>query len=345
MRVLSVAARLPGAPVLLPLAAGAVVGTWRPAGGGMGPFTGAVTGGAYAYITILLICVGAQITPASLRPVAGRVGIILTGATVVTGAAVLAYGVAAGPDGIAHVSPLAVAAVAVSTSPAMWLAIARRHGTAPDGWAGSVASTLNSAPVVPILLLLAISHHTGTVAWRSVLDATLPLAIGAAAGHLAPGCRTMLRAPIPVLVVLVAFSLGCRLDLHFIARQTPTGLVLGVVAGLVSGGLVVTGWRLFLHQPGTVGWAATACTITAPLLPAIAATTDPTWTPYVPAATAQAGVALIVTTLAAPALTAFSARHHARRQHHLDPGGAGSAAQPVTERARLATLTAVDQSP
>jgi len=312
-RIVDAARRVPGAAVLAPMGAGAAITAVAGGHTAIGPFTRGLSGGAVSMVALLLVCVGAQITPASLRPVASRTGVVLAGATLIPGAAALAYAMTAGRSGIGGVSALAVAAAAVSTSNALWISLARRYGAGPmDAWGGSVASVLNSAPVVPMLIVAACAGRP-QLPWCGILDALAPLAIGVVLGQVLPACRAALAGAVPVLVAGMSFGLGTRLDLRGAGSQLPAGLALGAAIAVLSGGLVAAGWRLVLHQPATVGWAAGACTVTAPLMPAIIAGSDPTWTPLVPAATAQVAAALVLSTLAAPALTAAA---HAWATHH-----------------------------
>lgn len=313
MRALAAVARIPGAPMLLPLVAGMSLVTVGADPTRLGPFTGGLGDDAVGFVSVLLVCVGAQITPRSVRPVAGRLGVVLAGATVVPAALIVAYAALFGAPGFGGLSVAAVAAAGLCTSNALWLALARRFGSPEDAWGGSVASIINSAPAVPLALLMLLRHDSGTLPWRGLLDAVLPLAVGIAAGMIVPACRATLVRAIPVLLVIVSFSLGLRLDMHPAVHELPAGLALGLVTALVSGGLVAAGWRLVLRRPPTVGWAAAGTAVTIPLMPGIFAAADPAWTPYVPQATAQLGIALVVSTFAAPALTAASARWHRTR--------------------------------
>ncbi|GIL29071.1 2-keto-3-deoxygluconate permease [Actinocatenispora comari] len=318
MRAVSALRRLPGSAVLLPLTAGIAVAAVTGGRSGLGPFTTGMSGGAISYVSLLLVCIGAQISPGSLRPVASRIAVVLAGATLIPGVGALVYARLAGRDGIDGVSSLAVAAAAVCTSNALWLVLARRYGSDTDAWGGAVASILNSAPIAPMLILAAVSRHHA-LPWCGMIDALAPLAVGVVVGRLAPACRTALAAAVPLLVVALSFGLGTQVQVRHLGGQLVAGAVLGVAVALVSGGLVAAGWRIVLHRPATVGFGAAACTVAVPLTPSIVAAADPTWAPLVPAATAQLAVALIVSTLAAPALTAavhaWTLRAHHRPAH------------------------------
>ena len=309
VRAGQVLGRIPAAQVLLPLAAGATVSLTVPGGGQLGPFSAGLREGGVSFIALLLVCIGAQITPGSLRPVASRIAVILVCGTVITGLGAIAYGRWFGDRGVGGVSVMAVSAAAVCSSNALWMALASRHGSEGDQWGGAVAAVINSSPVVPMLVLAAASdHHSGALPVAALVDAVVPLAIGFAAGLIVPDCRHALKAGVPVLVVALSFALGCQLNLRRAAGDLPAGLCLGVAAAALSGGLVAAGWRILLGEPATVGWAAAGSPVSMPLIPGIVASAVPAWTPFVGAAAGQLTAALIASSLAAPALTSTCAR-------------------------------------
>lgn len=317
LRLARQAAGVPGAAVLIPLTAGIVVGTWVPGVVEFGSFTKALgSQGALSFVGLMLVAVGAQVTPSSVPPVAARIVVILAGATVVTGVGALAYGALFGAGGVDGVSLLAVAAAGLCTSNALWLALARRFGSADDVWGGTVAAAINSGPVVPLLALAVWSHSQRLVSmpWTAMADALVPLLAGFVAGVLVPACRAMLRPIIPVLMVVFSFDLGLRLNVRTMNHQLVAGLGLGVAVAVLSGALVGAGWTLVLHQPAAVGWAAGGITIGAPLVPGIVADASPSWAPYAGAATAQVGLAVIASTLVTPLLAAAAAQWRAVRR-------------------------------
>lgn len=308
---LAAAAKIPAVSVLAPLAAGAAFSTVAHRAA-VGPFTVALgPAGALSTVALMLVCVGAQISPRTLGPVSSRVAVILAGATLVPAAAVAAYWRWCGPAGIAGVSVLAAAAAAVCTSTAVWLALAARYGSPADRWGGTVAAAINSGPVLPLLLLTA--GHPGATPWLALADAVAPLAVGFAVGLCGDTVRVACRGAIPALMVAFSFQLGARLNLAGLAAQAPAGATLGAAVAVLSGAAVAVGYRLLLHEPAAVGWASGAVTIGAPIVPVVVAQALPAWQPYVPAAVAQVGVAVLVSSVAATALCALAARRRPAR--------------------------------
>jgi 2-keto-3-deoxygluconate permease len=311
-RVAAVVARLPAASVLLPLAAGSALATWIPGVLRLGPFTHAASTGGGTCIVLLLIAVGAQLQIDTLRPVASRVAIILAGATLIPGAGVVAYGLAFGRPGVAGVPLLSVAAAGMCTSNGLWISLARRYGTPDDATSGALASILNSGPLVP-LVALDLAHRRGVAAsGKPLVDALVPLLVGAVAGAAWLPARRALQPVIPVATVLLSFALGTSISLDSVVHQLPSGLLLGVAACAVSGCLVAAGWAALLRQHAALGFAASALTLAAPAVPGMVAWSDPTWRPDVAVATAQVSVAMITSTLVAPLVVALCSRRRQR---------------------------------
>jgi 2-keto-3-deoxygluconate permease len=325
---------VPGVAVLLPLLAGAAVGTWV-GRGVIGPFTLALSpNAALTPVALMLVCVGAQISPRRIAPVAGRVGVVLAGATLIPTAVVLAYSGLAGPFGYGGVSVLAAASCALGISPALWVALAGKYGQPPDAWGGSIASAVNSGPMLPLLLLSLDARRYGVaVPWMALLDALAPLLIGFLIGLVGRDTvRPVMRAAIPVLMAAFSFQLGARLHLPVLASQLPAGVVLGLAAAVLSGGLVAAGYVLLLREPAAVGWGAAATTIGAPIVPAVVAAAIPAWRPLADIAAAQVGVAVVVSSMVAVAAAVLADRY--RRWRHRQPALALAEPAPAGTGAR-----------
>lgn len=319
--------QLPGAAVILPLAAGILSISLAPSALRLGPFTRGLTGdGATCMIGLLLVCVGAQISPGAARAVGARIVLMLVATTCVTGAAVVGFTRLA-PHGMFGITTQALVVAATCTSPALWLAVASRYGRTSDRWAGMVAATINSCPAVPMLVLAVSSGGAESLSARGVADAVVPLLIGVILGRI-PGAAASTGRAISLLLVAVSFGLGCQIRLAGLAGAWLPGAALGLGAALAKGGLVAGGWRLVLREPGIVGWAAGACTVAAPLVPQLAAATSPAWVAQVGHSRSELAVAVIVSTLTAPLLVALANHHHARhtrdhsraRDHDLTTG-------------------------
>lgn len=307
---------LPGAAVLLPLAAGIALGAAAPHVRTAFASAELSRDGGMAAVVLMLFCVGVQLDPHALAPVGRRV-MVLVAAAGVLGVLAVGYGWWFGAAGVAGVSLLAVATVAPGMSPALWVVLSGRYGTQADQSAGAVAITLTAGPPATLLLLtgwgvLAGDGRTG-LPWAGLVDALAPLVAGFGFGLLLPAVRASARQVVPWAMGAFSFSLGAQLPVRDLAHHAVGGLVLGVVVAVAAGAVTAAGWRLLLGQPATVGWAAAARTVGAPIVPGIAAALIPSWAPYAAAATVQVSIAVIVSTALAPVLTAWA--HHRRRHH------------------------------
>jgi 2-keto-3-deoxygluconate permease len=311
--------RLPGIAVLLPMALGATIATFAPHDVAFGPFTTALTANAaMPAIALLLVAVGAQISLRSAVPVSSRIGVVLLGSTLIPGILVFAYAWYFGPAGIGGIPLLTVVAAALCTSNGLWLTLAQRYGSPEDAYGGTIAAAINSGPLVPLLLLAAYDRGQSPIPWSALLDSVTPLLIGLLAGMLWPPVRPVLRAIIPVMIVTFSFSLGLRLPFTTLAHQLVRGSGVGIACSVLSGMLVALGWVKLLRGKARIGWAASAITVGAGIVPAMIGAADPAFRPYVMVATAQVSVAVLVSTVLTPILVLLAA-HWPFRHRHPDP--------------------------
>jgi 2-keto-3-deoxygluconate permease len=307
--------KLPGVAVLMPMALGATIATVAPHDVAFGPFTSALTANAaMPAIALLLVAVGAQISPKLALPVSSRIGVVLLGNTLIPGILVFAYAWYFGPSGAYGIPLLTVAAAALCTSNGLWLTLAQRYGSPADAYGGTIAAAINSGPLVPLLLLAAYDHGRSPVPWTALLDSVTPLLIGLLAGMLWPPVRPVLRAIIPVMIVTFSFSLGLRLPFTTLAHQLVRGSAIGVACSILSGMLVAVGWAKLLRGKARVGWAASAITVGAGIVPAMIAAANPAFRPYVAVATAQVSVAVLTSTVLTPVLVLTAAHWPFRRR-------------------------------
>lgn len=311
--------RIPAAPVLVPLAVGAVAGTWARPYVLIGPFTRALgPADALGWVSLMLFCIGVQVRPSALPRVGARVAVVLAGSTLVPGVLVIVYGLSAGAEGVDGVSLLAACTAAICTSNAVWMALATKYGTGDDVAGGMVAAAANSGPALPLVFLGLWGAGGTALPLDAVTDALLPLFLGFGAGLLVQGLRERTAPLLPVLLPIMAFSLGWQLDLRSLGADLLGGVVLGVGVAVVTGGLTAAGWSLVLGQPPVVGWAAGGITVGAVIVPRVVAGAEPTWAPYAASATAQVAVAVIVSSVVAAALTAASAHRHRHKASTVD---------------------------
>ena len=258
---------------------------------------------------MFFVCTGASIdfraTPYILRKggtlFAVKIGIgILLGVVVgrVLGEAPVAAGMFAG------ISTLAVVAAMNDTNGGLYMALMGQYGQARDVGAYTVMS-LESGPFLTMVTL----GVAGLAAfpWPTLLGGVLPLLVGMLLGNLDREMRDFLARAVPVLIPFFAFALGANLDL---ARVWQAGL-LGLGLGLAV--VVVTGIPLYFADRltggnGVAGVAAASTAGNAVAVPAIVAAANPAYADAAAQATLLVAACVVVTAIAVPLVTAWTAR-------------------------------------
>ncbi|MEV6527768.1 2-keto-3-deoxygluconate permease [Longispora sp. NPDC051575] len=297
---------MPGLTVLVPLLVGAAVGSaigHRPQ---IRPVTELAGHLPLWCIGVLLIVVGAQVPVRALRALATRTLAVLLAATLLPALLVLGYGWTWGAAGVLGVPLLTLASASMSVSNNMWTAIVQKIGTPADVAAGCVAAVVSSGPLVPLLVLAVWGGRSTSLPWALVLAAVLLLAGGILTGTVLPGSRRLLaRLTTPLLLVMSA-AMGWVVPLGSLVREAPAGVVVAVLSGVVTGGTAALLWARVLHRPAAIGWAAAAPAGVSVAVPTMVAIADPTWSQWVPVATAQTGAAVLAGIVLAAVLGAVT---------------------------------------
>jgi len=295
--------------MVVPLLCGALFATFAPdTPKFFGSFTGALFTGALPILAVFYVCTGASIdfkaTPYILRKGGTLFGVkigmgILLG--VIFGRLLGESPVSAGA--FAGISTLAIVAAMNDTNGGLYMALMGQYGQPRDVGAYSVMS-LESGPFLTMLTL----GVAGLAAfpWPTLVGGILPLAIGMLIGNLDREMRDFLSRAIPVLIPFFAFALGANLDL---AKVWQAGL-LGLGMGLAV--VVVTGIPLFFADrltggTGVAGVAAASTAGNAVAVPAIVASANPAYADAAAQATMLIAACVVVTAIAVPLLTSWTA--------------------------------------
>lgn len=115
-----------------------------------------------------------------------------------------------------------------------------------------------------------------------------------------------------VLPFLIGFALGNGIDLHVIAKSGIPGIFLGLAVIVVTGIPLILAGRFIGGGNGTTGIAASSPAGAAVANPAIIGEMVPRLKPLVPAATATVATACLITAILVPIATAIWARRFAR---------------------------------
>ena len=296
--------------MVVPLLCGAVTITLFPdAAKFFGSFTGALFTGALPILAVFFVCTGASIdfraTPYILRKggalFAVKIGIgILLG--VIFGRLLGEAPVSAGM--FAGISTLAIVAAMNDTNGGLYMALMGQYGQAKDVGAYTVMS-LESGPFLTMVTL----GVAGLAAfpWPTLLGGILPLLVGMLLGNLDREMREFLSRAIPVMIPFFAFALGANLDLTRVWHAGLLGLGLGLAV------VVVTGIPLYFADRltggnGVAGVAAASTAGNAVAVPAIVASANSAYADAAAQATILVAACVVVTAVAVPLLTAWTAR-------------------------------------
>ena len=297
--------RIPGGLMLIPLILGSVVGTFFPGFLSMGNFTTALfQASALPLIGLLIFATGMQITLKTSGPVLATSGVLLLCKSIIPATIVVLLAQMVGIDGILGVSILALLVTMDNSNGGLWLAFTGRYGDARDRGA-YMASAINDGPFFSMLFLGVAG--LANIPFQLLLAAIIPLLIGVIVGNLDQKWTEIMR-PIPNMIIpFFAFALGTGINLQNVLRGGLSGIVVGIVATLLTGTLAYLGYRFILRRGNKsgIGIASATTAGNAIATPAIIALADPTFAPFVEVATAQVASAVLVTAVFAPLLAAW----------------------------------------
>ncbi|WP_199182337.1 2-keto-3-deoxygluconate permease [Cryobacterium sp. Y11] len=297
--------RIPGGLMLIPLILGSVIGTFFPGFLSMGNFTTALfQASALPLIGLLIFATGMQITLKTSGPVLATSGVLLLCKSIIPATIVVLLAQIVGIDGILGVSILALLVTMDNSNGGLWLAFTGRYGDARDRGA-YMASAINDGPFFSMLFLGVAG--LANIPFQLLLAAIIPLLIGVIVGNLDQKWTEIMR-PIPNMIIpFFAFALGTGINLQNVLTGGLSGIIVGIIATLLTGTLTYLGYRFILRRGNKsgIGIASATTAGNAIATPAIIALADPTFAPFVEVATAQVASAVLVTAVFAPLLAAW----------------------------------------
>ncbi|MEW6047205.1 MAG: 2-keto-3-deoxygluconate permease [Bacillota bacterium] len=298
--------RVPGGMMLIPLLIGSIVRTFWPGFLDMGSFTTALfKNGALPLIALLILATGAQINVRQSGVVLARTGVLLLAKTIVPALLVIAYGYTFGKPGVLGLSLLAAMIAFINSNGGLWIALASQYGDEEDKGA-YIASALNDGPFFT-LLFLGLSG-LGAIPWIYIVAAIIPFVIGFVLGNLDHRFAEMMKPTAAITIPFFAFALGAGIDMRSLALGGATGVILGVLVSVVTGMLGYVAYRYILGAPSAVGFAIGTTAGNSVATPAIVAEADPSFSAFVPVATAQVAAAVLITAILTPILTHYLQR-------------------------------------
>ncbi len=323
MRLLATIEKIPGGLMIVPLLLGALVNTFAPQALEIGGFTQALfKDGAAAVIGVFLVCMGAQLPVRATGPVVEKGLVILIGKY----AAGAAVGLAVGwymPDGMLWgLAPLAIIAAMTNSNGGLFLALTSEFGNKTDRSSIAVIA-FNDGPFLTLVTLGAAG--LAQVPTMAMVAVVVPLVIGFVLGNLDEDMRAFLQKGEKLLIPFFAFPLGTGISLTTLFEAGASGILLGVLTVLLSGGAAMGAlWlvnalrRRPVQRRNMIAGAAESSTAgNAIATPAVVVAADPAYQAIAQVATAQIAAAVVTTAVLTPVLTVLVYRWQMKRG--IDP--------------------------
>lgn len=318
-KILEKLSAIPGALMILPLFMGALVNSFFPQILAVGGFTTALfKSGLAALIGLFFVCIGSQIRLGTVSTSVEK-GLVLLlakyGIAVLIGLGV-AYLL---PDGVLMgILPLAIIAAMSNSNGSLYVALTSEFGNTTDRGAISVLS-FNDGPFLTMVAMGAAGLAEFPL--LALFAAIFPLLLGFILGNSSHKARDFLAPGEKLIIPFAAFSIGAGIDLSILFVSGATGIILGAMTIVFSGGFAVLclyGWHVVKKHPRPArNVIAAICESTvagnAIATPAAVAMIDPALAPIQQAATAQIAAAVVVTAFLCPFMVGLAARWQQRR--------------------------------
>ncbi|BCG03449.1 2-keto-3-deoxygluconate permease (plasmid) [Paraburkholderia sp. PGU19] len=300
--------RVPGGLMLIPLLLGACVHSFAPgAGKYFGSFTNGLITGTVPILAVWFFCMGATIDLRATGTVLRKSGTLLVTKMLVAWLATIIASSLLSIDGIktglfAGLSVLAITTSMDMTNGGLYAAVMQQYGTKEEAGA-FVLMSIESGPLVSMIILGA----TGVAFFepRLFVGAVLPFVIGFTLGNLDSALRELFGRCVVPLIPFFGFALGNGIDLNVIVKSGIPGVLLGLGVIVITGIPLILADRYIAGGNGAAGLAASSTAGAAVANPSIIGEMIPRFKPVVPAATAMVATACLVTAILVPILTAM----------------------------------------
>jgi 2-keto-3-deoxygluconate permease len=297
--------------MLIPLLLGACVHSFAPgAGKYFGSFTNGLITGTVPILAVWFFCMGATIDLRATGTVLRKSGTLLVTKMLVAWLATIVASSLLPIDGIktglfAGLSVLAITTSMDMTNGGLYAAVMQQYGTKEEAGA-FVLMSIESGPLVSMIILGA----TGVAFFepRLFVGAVLPFLIGFTLGNLDSALRELFGRCVVPLIPFFGFALGNGIDLNVIVKSGIPGVLLGLAVIVITGIPLILADRFIAGGNGAAGLAASSTAGAAVANPSIIGEMIPRFKPMVPAATAMVATACLVTAILVPILTAMWSR-------------------------------------
>lgn len=300
--------------MVVPLLLGAAFNTWLPGVitiGGAGTFCSYLwKSGAMPILAVFLFCNGAQINfkQAGIPLVKG---VTLTAVKFIIGALLgIIVNKLCGLYGVLGLSPLALIGAITNSNGGLYAALAGEYGDSTDVGAVSILS-INDGPFLT-MVAMGVSG-IATIPIMVLVGCIAPIVVGCLLGNLDEEIRNFTAPGATMLIPFFAFPLGAGLNFGQLITAGFSGILLGVICCVLTGGAGYLCMRLIRSKHPQVGAAIGTTAGNAAATPAALAAADPALAGLATIATAQMAASCIVTAILTPLLVSFLDKYEKKR--------------------------------
>ncbi|WP_449354225.1 2-keto-3-deoxygluconate permease [Virgibacillus natechei] len=309
--------KIPAGIMVVPLLLGSLIYTFIPSVLEIGSITTALfsNAGVNTLIGAQLFCLGTALKLGDMFDVLKRGGTLLISKFAIGAGIAITFGYIFGLAGVFGISALAVVAAVTNSNGSMYLALASEYGDDVDAGAFPLLA-LNDGPVFTLLALGA--SGLASIGVTELVAAVVPMAVGMLLGNLDEGFQDLFKPVGTALIPLVGFGLGAGINILDVFRGGLSGILLGLITVFVGGLFILFFDRKISKRPGYAAWAVATTGGNAVAVPAIVASVDAAYEPYVASATVQVGASVVLTAILVPIITNWWVKKYGSPQYPLE---------------------------
>ena len=306
--IMNVLNKVPGGLVIIPMLVGCALNSICPGVLQIGGVTTGLATGTSTLLGAFFLCMGASLS-IKAAPAALKVGAVVTLSKLIVSMAIGLVVSKFFHNDLLGLSSLAIIAGMSNSNGGLYAALTNTYGDSADRGAITVVS-LNDGPFFTMIALG--TAGLANVPLMALVAAIVPQVIGVILGNLDAALKELLEASSSVILLLLAFSLGCGMKFSQIVEGGIGGILLGVITVIIGGAVTVFFDRI-TKGSGIAGAAISSVAGNAVATPIAIAESDPTIYAAASAATPQIAAAVIVTAILCPFFTAFVSRYFRRK--------------------------------
>ena len=305
--IMSFLKRIPAGMMVVPLVLGCLINTFIPGVLQIGGITTATfsSAGSNTALGILLFCMGTKLQIREMPAVIKRGGLLLLAKFAIGALLGILIGKFFGPAGFLGISSMAVICAVTNSNGSIYYALMQTYGDDVDCACMPILA-INDGPFLTLVALGA--SGLADIPIMSHVAALVPVLAGMLLGNLDHRVTEFFGPAGDVIIPIIGFSLGAGIDLANVLEGGLSGVVLAMMTIFVGGAFICLCDRLIGRRPGYAGWAVATTAGNAVAVPAVIATADAMWEPFVATATIQVAASTVLSALIVPFIVGWWAR-------------------------------------